>query len=170
MEKQKLLNEGEEIKEEQDTKIIEQTEKELDIKDDLQIEESIRGRIIEEYAYQFRAGGRMVTGLSYAGVMAAVRKQGNIKVLAIQSTEDKDHYKAEATVRDEARNIEVKGFAMQRKFYPGGMPDEFAFVKACGKAQRNGLRKVIDEAMGKAILEEALVKLRQKQADAKAFM
>jgi len=200
MEKQKFLDEEQEEQEEEEKKKKEEEEQEereqyiylneekkttgkselalrllkekeeTEKKDEKQIEESMKGRVIEEYAYQFKVGGKVVTGLSYSGVMAAVRKQGNVKVLKVDFTETKDHYRSEATVRDEAKNIEVKGFAMQRKFYPGGMPDEFAFVKACMKAQRNGLRKVIDEAVGKVILEEALKKLRQKKEDAKAFM
>jgi len=158
----KDVNDKEEIKIDDD-KFIEEM-------DETQIKAELAGRVVEDYAYQFMKGGIKVTGLSYAGVMAAARKQGNIKVVSIEFDEDENKVIAKCRAIDTKNNIEVIGVATQSKKYSSGYPDEFAFQKAASKAQRNAIRKLINEPVAKAILEMALEKKEQMKKDAKSFM
>lgn len=131
-----------------------------------QIKQELQGKIIKEYAYQFKtSGGREVTGLSYAGIMAAIKRQGNIRIVDIECKDKDDKYVAKARGRDERRNIELVSIASQpKKFKNTNIDDDFAMQKATAKAQRNVLRRLIDEPVYKVILEEALNKLDKTKA------
>jgi len=130
----------------------------VESKDEQQIMEEVKGRLVDDLIYDFNTGsGRRVIGLSYAGVVMAARKQGNIHVEDVKIVEDDGKFMAKAKGRDVTRNFEIIGVASQRKEMDtrnGKIPDEFALVKAVAKAQRNVLRRLIPEAVIKAMIFE----------------
>lgn len=142
----------------------EKVKKEYDLAEEIdeqQIIDEMKGKVIDQYVYDFTMHGRRVIGLSYAGIVAAARKQGNLKITDLQIEEDKEKIIAKAKGKDVQRNFEIFGVATQPKKMVtqyGDYPDNFAFVKAVAKAQRNVLRRLIPETiiteMVKAYKEE----------------
>ena len=130
----------------------------VESKDEQQIMDEVKGRLVDDLIYDFNTGtGRRVIGLSYSGVVMAARKQGNIHIEDIKIVEDDGKFIAKAKGKDVIRNFEIIGVAMQRKemdTHKGKLPDEFALVKAVAKAQRNVLRRLIPEAVIKAMIFE----------------
>lgn len=130
----------------------------LDARDEEQIIEELRGRVLTEYVYQFRSGGRTVIGLSLAGVRAIARAQGNIKLSELHIEDLPDAYLA--TVKASTPQFESYGVFKQpkrMKLKDGReVEDEFALQKAVSKAQRNAIRGVIPERVALEMVNEWL--------------
>jgi hypothetical protein len=163
VEKEKVPEQAPEPEQSPEEKLIEDMDME-------QIRAEMAGKIIEEYAYRFKHGSREIVGLSYTGVMAAARKQGNITIEKPEIEETDKDVTVHMVGVDIKNNVRIRSIARQAKFYKTGQPDDFALVKAFAKAQRNVLRRLINEPIAKAILEVALKKIDQDRKDARAFM
>jgi len=130
----------------------------MERKDEEQIMEEIKGRVIEEYVYDFEISGRRITGLSYAGVKALALKQGGIHVGEPIINDYGDFWLCKVKAHDIVRNISVWGVATQRKKFKlrtGDMvDDEFAIQKVVSKAERNAMRKLIPETLIIEVIKE----------------
>jgi len=123
----------------------------MERRDEKQIIQELQGEMLEEFVYSFPSGGKVVTGLSWAGVKEAVRRMGSIKVTHLEIEDDEDSWIAKAKARDTVNDVEMWGVAQQRKImkYKDGteLKDMFALQKCVSKAQRNALRTLIPEKM-----------------------
>ena len=129
----------------------------IDILDELQIAEELRGRVIAQYFYEFESSGRTVTGIAYAGIKAIAREMGkrgeaiDIPEVTFDSGEDmKGPWIGCLAKAKNMRTNETRwGYASQAlvmKLRSGGeMSDPFAKVKVLSKAQRNAIRAFIPE-------------------------
>jgi len=127
--------------------------------DEAQIVAELQGAVLDTYVYSFQSGGRVVTGLSWAGVKAVAAKIGAIQCDLLQLITADDAYicVVKATAPDQSSRI---GAAEQAKTFQG-KPDPFALPKAISKAQRNAIRALLPESL---IAE--VVKMRAEQAKA----
>jgi len=155
-------------KKEQEVKVFQA----IDQRDMEQIKEEIYGKTIQELVYKFKQGNREVVGLSYAGVMHAARKKGNIRVIEIKvkESDDKKAYEAEATARDEDNKLEMKGVARVPKYFSSGVENLFAYQIAASKATRNAIRRLLPEELIKNTIDFWLKQQEQKRKDARSFM
>lgn len=114
----------------------------VDQVDDQTIVELMTGQTIQDYVYSFKQGGRVVEGLTLAGINEAANRRGGIQV------EEKDYEETEhswiATVKavDTITGSSRYGACEQPKMN-GSRPDPFAFVKAIHKAQRNAIKQLL---------------------------
>ncbi len=114
----------------------------VDQVDDQTIVELMTGQTIQDYVYSFKQGGRVVEGLTLAGINEAANRRGGIQV------EEKDYEETEyswiATVKavDTITGSSRYGACEQPKMN-GNRPDPFAFVKAIHKAQRNAIKQLL---------------------------
>lgn len=121
--------------------------------DEKQILAEILGSFCEEMVYQFKQGGDIVTGLSWAGVCEIARRMGNIRVeeADIQNIGDeKDgYYQVICRAVDTERNVSMLGAAQRPKMKVlktgQKVPDKFAFRTCLSLAQRNAIRRLIPE-------------------------
>ena len=133
---------------------------EFERRDEDQILAEIRGNVIDDYAYRFRSGGKIVTGISYAGIKSIIEKRGGYEIVTPISdimTEYDDKYVAIVKVRDKINDTEGVGYIEEKKMKTGknGMwKDDFAAQKALSKAIRNAYRSIIDEAFIKQVVEQ----------------
>lgn len=132
-------------------------------KDDVAIMAEMRGELqskaLEEYFYSFKlSSGRVITGLSYAGVRAVVHRQGHILTKDLVVVEKEKSYIATCKGVDKAKDIELYGISVQPKMMTlksgAKIPDEYARVKSVAKAQRNALRALIPERVVVRMYEE----------------
>jgi hypothetical protein len=131
----------------------------MNIKDDAQVLAEMEGKYLQEFVYSFDAGGRKVTGLSYAGVKEVARSAGNIGVEDIKIMETDHTYRVLAKARDSVRNMQMFGVAEQSKVMhtrSGDVEDGHALSKAVSRAQRNALRVLIPELTIKTMIEKYL--------------
>lgn len=125
----------------------------LETRDDTQIIAEMQGDLqaecLKEYFYSFKQGDRRIVGMSYAGVRAVARIQGNIHLEEPIIEEKPKSFVVKVKGKDLARNFEIWGVAVQAKtqqFRGGGSaPDPFPLQKAVAKAQRNCLKCLIPE-------------------------
>jgi len=122
----------------------------MEARDDKQIASEVAQipeKAVEDWFYQFKQDGRTVTGLSYTGVMALMRKQENIDVKVLENEDKGDHYKVKARAIDKARNITFERTKRQSKKMElksgEKAEDEFADVKAESKAIKKALQAVL---------------------------
>lgn len=114
----------------------------VDQVDDQTIVELMTGQTIQDYVYSFKHGGRVVEGLTLAGINEAANRRGGIQV------EEKDYEETEyswiATVKavDTITGSSRYGACEQPKMN-GNRPDPYAFVKAIHKAQRNAIKQLL---------------------------
>jgi len=139
----------------------------MERRDEHQIMESIRGNFLEEYVYQFEAGGRQVTGLSWVGTQEAAREYGGIQV-SIDKTkevETKTHFVVTVEAVDTRTGSSRLGRSKQPKMMKlktGALvEDEFADVKALSKAQRNAIRSLLPQTWLKEFIKAKLVQNRK---------
>jgi hypothetical protein len=130
----------------------------MERKDEEQIMQEMQGRILPQFFYEFSSGGRIVTGLSYAGVKQIMRQMGNIRIRDFNISDDGNQFIAKARAVDENRNLEIWGVSQQPKKMTlrSGKEifDEFAATKAASKAQRNAIRALIPEQVIVSAYEE----------------
>lgn len=69
----------------------------IDTVDDQSIVEMMTGQAIQDYVYSFKQGGRVVEGLTLAGINEAANRRGGIQVNAINYEEREHSWIATAT-------------------------------------------------------------------------
>lgn len=116
------------------------------------------------YAYQImtKHGPVDIVGISVDGAREIARLLGNIKVGTDIKVEDRgDYYYAVVPVTDLTRNITLLGVARQSKYRVGEgfsqdeqRVDEWAFVAAINKAQRNGILAVAPQDVVQQIVQK----------------
>ena len=125
---------------------VEQEEKEeesteIEMWDDEQIVESMKGAAIQEYVYSFKQGGRTVEGLTMAGINEAANRRG-LEIVDLEYEETETTWRAVAKAFDsQTGNSRYGAFEQPKK--TGTKVDPFAFTKAIHKAQRNALKHLI---------------------------
>jgi len=146
----------------------------MDAEDEKQIIAEMRGEIIKQYVYSYRDKGRLVEGLSLAGINAVsihMAEVGNpMRVLEQNITEDAEFIKAvikvgRYSVKNDGTEVGLDsayGAKRQAKFYASGKANPFAFEQAISKAERNARKKLIPE---KVIVE--LMKQYKKEGKVK---
>jgi hypothetical protein len=139
--------------------------REMEKRDEEQIIQEMRGQYIEEFVYQFKIGGRTVTGISWAGIKEVAYKFGGIQVELVELKETENAYTVIVKAFDEKNNASRLGVSMQpkkMKLQSGEVvDDEFALQKAVSKAQRNAIRPLIPETMLKIYIEKFLEENRR---------
>ena len=129
----------------------------VDHADETQIIQLLAGELVEEYVYSFKdSAGRIVEGLSWAGIREYAGQRGNIMLEEPIVEEREDHWRVMVRVLDLERNIAIWGGTHQPKFMvlkSGELkPDPFAFEKALSKAQRNAIKNLLPVSVTKAAI------------------
>ena len=126
-------------------------EQEIAIRDDGEIIRSLTGDAIAEYVYSFKQGGKVVEGLTIAGINEAANRKGGIEVSDIQTAETPDSWTAIVKAAD-VRNDCSRYGAFEQPKAANGRPDPFAFTKAVHKAQRNAIKQLLPVPVIKEVL------------------
>lgn len=136
----------------------------LDMLDEKQIVDELKGRLMDKYFYEFEQWDsdigrkRTVVGISYAGTKAIALLKGNIETVDIHAEVTENEYVCHVVIKDTARNISLPGGASQSKMMrlkDGSLvPDRFAYAKVISKATRNALRSLIPEELIKELYVE----------------
>ena len=115
-------------------------------RDEHQIIAEMRGEVADSYVYSFQQGNRTITSLAYPGVKEAIRRRGNVAIVACDCCkkhyhleETGDEFRATVKIHDLRNNVQFLGVSTCKKTVP------FAYVVAANKAERNGLRKLLPE-------------------------
>ena len=136
------------------TEIVEEEKEdestEIEMWDDEQIVESMKGAAIQDYVYSFKQGGRTVQGLTMAGVNEAANLRG-LEIVDLEYTETETTWRAVAKAFDSQTGNSRYG-AFEQPKETGGRADPFAFTKAIHKAQRNALRQLIPVPIIKQVI------------------
>ena len=114
----------------------------IDTVDDQAIVEMMTGQTIQDYVYSFKQGGKMVEGLTLAGINEAANRRGGIQVNEINYKETEGSWIATAEAIDTVTGNSRYGAFEQPKMM-GSRPDPFAFTKAIHKAQRNAIKQLL---------------------------
>lgn len=148
---------------------------EIEMADERQIVEEMRGRVLMEYFYSFEAGGREVVGLSYAGVkqlareMARRREPIDIEDLEVNEDEESVQIIAKA-VNKKTGEHRFGASPKQPKVMTlkdgSRREDPYAYQKALSKAQRNALRAFIPEE----IIIEMFKEWRKQREERERFL
>lgn len=130
----------------------------MNLKDDNQVMDEIRGRYLSEFVYNFKTKTGDVTGLSWAGTKEIARMQGNISVEDLNITETPDTYRVLAKAKDIVRNVTMFGIAEQAKNMTlksgNKVEDLHALSKCVSRAQRNAIRALIPEMFIKEMIRK----------------
>ena len=114
----------------------------IDTVDDQSIVEMMTGQTIQDYVYSFKQGGRMVEGLTLAGINEAANRRGGIQVKEINYEKKENSWVATATAIDTIIGNSRFGAYEQPKMI-GERKDPFAFTKTLHKAQRNAIKQLL---------------------------
>ena len=114
----------------------------IDHVDDQSIVEMMTGQTIQDYVYSFKQGGKVVEGLTLAGINEAANRRGGIQVKEINYHETDHSWMATAEAIDTITGNSRYGAYEQPKKM-GSRPDPFAFTKAIHKAQRNAIKQLL---------------------------
>lgn len=114
----------------------------VDQVDDQAIVELMTGQAIQDYVYSFNRGGRVVEGLTLAGINEAANRRGGIQVEEMEYEELENSWIATVKAVDTATGSSRWGAYEQPKM-TSGRPDPFAFTKAVHKAQRNAIKQLL---------------------------
>ena len=125
----------------------------MDSLDEDQIIDEMKGKMIEEYVYQFMQGGVLVTGIAYAGIKHITSRRGGYEDIEFKVAwnEEFQEFEAWIKIRDNTNGNTAIGLAYQSKDVYSKkqnrlIPNKFAKLMAYSKARRNGLRTLMDEA------------------------
>ena len=110
--------------------------------DDQSIVELMTGQTIQDYVYSYKHGGRVVEGLTLAGINEAANRRGGIQVEEVNYEETEHSWIATAKAIDTITGSSRFGAYEQPKMN-GGRQDPYAFTKAIHKAQRNAIKQLI---------------------------
>lgn len=114
----------------------------VDQVDDQAIIELMTGQTIQDYVYSFKQGGRVVEGLTLAGINEAANRRGGIQVEELKYEELEHSWIATVKAVDTITGSSRWGAYEQSKMN-GSRPDPFAFTKAVHKAQRNAIKQLL---------------------------
>ena len=114
----------------------------VDQVDDQAIVELMTGQAIQDYVYSFNRGGRVVEGLTLAGINEAANRRGGIQVEEMEYEELENSWIATVKAVDTVTGSSRWGAYEQPKM-TGGRLDPFAFTKAVHKAQRNAIKQLL---------------------------
>ena len=114
----------------------------VDQVDDQAIVELMTGQTIQDYVYSFKQGGRVVEGLTLAGINEAANRRGGIQVEEMKYEELENSWIATVKAVDTITGSSRWGAYEQPKMN-GSRPDPFAFTKAVHKAQRNAVKQLL---------------------------
>jgi len=154
-------------KQEETTALILHRIQEIERRDDNQILTSLAGEAIKEYAYRFTdSKGRLITGLSWAGIKEITQLRGNMVVQDVDIQDTDDYIRVVVRATDLDRNISVFGGCHQPKKMrvkvEKGLyelvPDDFCFQKAISKAQRNAFKNLLPTTLLTKMMEAYLGK------------
>ena len=120
--------------------------------DDKVIVQSMVGAAIQDYIYSFRQGGRVIEGLTLAGINEAANQRGGIEVDDIQHKETETSWVAIVRATDTVKQTSRYGAFEQHKI-AYGKPDPFAFTKAIHKAQRNAIKQLLPVSLLTQVLK-----------------
>ncbi len=120
----------------------------MDKRDEEQILAEIKGHMIEEYVYQFKVGGKMITGVSYAGIKAMVVRRGGYEIISDTIIKENDYFLAKAKIQD--KQLDLQGLGLGEC----AIHEPFARQKAMGKALRNAYRSIMDEGQFIAFIKQ----------------
>ncbi len=134
----------------------------LDQVDDQAIVEMMTGQAIRDYVYSFKQGGKIVEGLTLAGINEAANRRGGIQVDDIQYEEREQSWLVIAKATDTVTGSSRYGAYEQAKRV-SNRTDPFAFTKAVHKAQRNAIKQLLPVPVIKEVLNFYLH--RQTQPD-----
>lgn len=138
---------------------------EMERRDEEQILDALRGKVIEEFVYE--VGGKL--GISYAGINEICYEMKHIHVEPwVMWDEDEKYYYAMVRAINTVEDISALGLGQQPKLMkvydrdPRGKrletshleEDRFAKTKALSKAQRNAKKAVIPLTTIKVFIEE----------------
>jgi hypothetical protein len=151
----------------------------MDALDEGQILDALQGRPSEVMVYSFRSGGKLQTGLSYAGVCECVREM-NVSGFArirvspdvkpvVEEYQEEDqqgalvtYFRVTVYAEDLKNGGGQYGMASQRKFQSfrdkARKPelDSFALTKALSKAQRNAMLPLVPVEFREVVIAQAL--------------
>ena len=119
--------------------------------DDQAIIQMMTGQAIKDYVYSFKQGGKVVEGLTLAGINEAANRRGGIEVDSIEYTEREQSWLAVVKATDSFTGSSRYGACEQPK-NAGSRPDPFAFTKAIHKAQRNAIKQLLPVPVIKEVL------------------
>jgi len=105
------------------------------------------------YTYPDKKTGKEKIILSWAGIVKAMRMQGNIEVEPPTFQEVNGKIIATCRVRDLRRNIVMVGTA--ERVSPGRMGEEFKYTVLASKAIRNALKHIIEPKYLQMVIAEA---------------
>jgi len=136
--------------------------------DELQIVEDLKGRILQQFFYEFKVGTkggtREIVGISWAGIKHIASKlmaQGHaISVPEIKVDDVGDYLRVLARAKDTYTGEERWGASEQPKAFEGGARNPFALPLAVSKAQRNAIKQFIPEIA----IQEAYKEWKKKGA------
>ena len=114
----------------------------VDQVDDQAIVELMTGQTIQNYVYSFKQGGRVVEGLTLAGINEAANRRGGIQVEEMKYEELEHSWIATVKAVDTITGSSRWGAYEQPKMN-GSRTDPFAFTKAVHKAQRNAIKQLL---------------------------
>ena len=114
----------------------------VDQVDDQAIVELMTGQAIQDYVYSFKQGGRVIEGLTLAGINEAANRRGGIQVEEMKYEELDHSWIATVKAVDTITGSSRWGAYEQPKMN-GSRPDPFAFTKAVHKAQRNAIKQLL---------------------------
>ncbi len=114
----------------------------VDQVDDQAIVELMTGQTIQDYVYSFKVGGRLIEGLTLAGINEAANRRGGIQVEDMEYEERENSWIATVKAVDTITGNSRWGAYEQSKTN-GNRPDPYAFTKAIHKAQRNAIKQLL---------------------------
>ena len=114
----------------------------VDQVDDQAIVELMTGQTIQDYVYSFKHGGRLVEGLTLAGINEAANRRGGIQVEEVDYEEKEHSWIATVKAVDTITGSSRFGAYEQPKMN-GSRHDPYAFTKAIHKAQRNAIKQLL---------------------------
>lgn len=114
----------------------------VDQVDDQAIVELMTGQTIQDYVYSFKVGGRLIEGLTLAGINEAANRRGGIQVEDMEYEERENSWIATIKAVDTITGNSRWGAYEQPKMN-GNRPDPYAFTKAIHKAQRNAIKQLL---------------------------
>jgi hypothetical protein len=132
----------------------------MDARDENQILSELQGHYLTEFVYSFKAGGRDIIGLSWAGIKEIAYRMKGIQIETCTIEDKADYWMVTCKALDIERRSSRFGVATQSKLLKrkdgNTEPDDFALQKATSKAQRNAIRALIPEITAKQYINQFL--------------
>ncbi len=139
---------------------------EMNQRDEIQVLAELEGHYLTEFVYSFKAGGRDVIGLSWAGIKELAYRYGGIQVESCNIEDKGDFWLVTCKASDIKRSNSRFGVATQSKTMKrrdgSSEQDDFALQKATSKAQRNAIRALMPEIAVKQYIDQFLTEKNGK--------